>query len=76
MNPPPATDQFLSEDDLDLQNLSWEELLAQWDAWLRAASATDGEDADRYSHGVFLREPPGGPPAKHPLAPSLRGRKK
>lgn len=52
-----STDQFLSEDDLDLQNLTWEELLAEWDAWLQAASSTDAEDADLYSHGVFVRDP-------------------
>ncbi|MEP6820990.1 MAG: hypothetical protein ABI946_01425 [Chthoniobacterales bacterium] len=57
MSTPPISDQFLSEDDLDLQNLTWDELLAEWDAWLRAASSTDEEDADVYSHGVFLREP-------------------
>jgi len=49
------TDQFLSEDDLNLRDLSWEELLVQWDAWLRAASATDTEDAGEYEHGVFVR---------------------
>ena len=57
MSPPPVTDHFLGEDDLDLQNLTWEELLAEWDAWLHAASVTDSEDADLYSHGVFVREP-------------------
>ncbi len=57
MRAPPTSDHFLSEDDLDLQNLSWNELLAEWDAWLRAASSTDEEDAEVYSHGVFLREP-------------------
>ncbi len=51
------TDQFLSEEDLDLRNLTWEELLAVWDAWLRQASATDEEDAHLYSHGVFETEP-------------------
>lgn len=62
---PALTDQFLSEDDLDLQNLTWDELLAEWDAWLRAASVTDDEDAGSYSHGVFLRDPslPVSPPS-------------
>ena len=50
-------DQFLSEEDLDLKNLSWEELLAVWDAWLRQASITDDADARLYSHGVFTTEP-------------------
>ncbi len=48
-------EQFLSEEDLDLRNLSWDELLAQWNAWLQVASATDEEDANEYSHGVFVR---------------------
>jgi len=51
------TDQFLSEEDLDLKNLSWEELLKVWENWLRQASATDEQDADQYSHGVFTRDP-------------------
>jgi len=50
-------DCFLSEEDLDLKNLSWEELLAVWDAWLRQASATDEADSHLYSHGVFTTEP-------------------
>ncbi len=56
MNPKP-TDVFLSEEDLDLQNLSDEELAAVYEAWLRAASITDEEDKHLYSHGVFLAEP-------------------
>lgn len=48
---------FLSEEDLDLQNLSWEELLAWWDLWLRQAQATNELDAHLYSHGVFRVEP-------------------
>jgi hypothetical protein len=54
---PTGTDHFLSEEDLDLANLSWNELLAVWDAWLRQASATDDTDAHLYSHGVFTSEP-------------------
>lgn len=46
-------DRFLSDEDLDLKNLSWEELLAVWNAWLRQAAATDKQDAAHYSHGVF-----------------------
>jgi len=56
MNPKPS-DVFLSEEDLDLQNLSDEELAAVYEAWLRAASITDDEDQHLYSHGVFLTEP-------------------
>lgn len=53
----PGTDVFLSEEDLDLQNLSDEELDAVHEAWLAAASATDEADKHLYSHGVFLVEP-------------------
>lgn len=47
-------DQFLSEEDLDLQNLTEEELIAYWNLWLEQAQATNDEDADEYSHGVFM----------------------
>jgi hypothetical protein len=47
-------DEFLSEEDLDLANLSWDELIAVWNAWLLQAQATNDEDADEYSHGVFV----------------------
>jgi hypothetical protein len=50
-------DEFLSEEDLDLKNLSWEELMAWWDLWLRDAQASNDLDAHLYSHGVFLSEP-------------------
>lgn len=50
-----STDQFLSEEDLDLRALSWEELLLQWNAWLHAASITDADDEGEYEHGVFVR---------------------
>jgi len=53
----PVEDRFLSEEDLDLANLSWEELIAVWNAWLRQAAATDEADAHLYSHGVFTTEP-------------------
>jgi hypothetical protein len=57
-------DEFLSEEDLDLKNLSWEELLAYWDLWLRQAQATNDLDEHLYAHGVFRRDPsrPGPPP--------------
>ena len=54
MNQDERPDQFLSEEDLDLRNLSWEELIQQRIAWLLAASATDAED-DEYEHGVFMK---------------------
>jgi hypothetical protein len=47
-------DEFLSEEDLDLRNLTEEELLAYWDAWLRQAQVTNDLDEDEYSHGVFM----------------------
>ena len=50
-------DEFLSEEDLDLANLSWAELLAWWNEWLRLAQATNDADAHEYSHGVFRVEP-------------------
>ena len=54
---PGPRDEFLSEEDLDLRNLSWDELLAYWNLWLRMAQATNDADAHLYSHGVFTREP-------------------
>jgi hypothetical protein len=50
-------DEFLSEEDLDLRNLSWEELLVYWELWLRQAQASNDLDARSYSHGVFRDEP-------------------
>ncbi len=47
-------DEFLSEEDLALRDLSLEELLAWWDLWLRQAQATNEADQDNYSHGVFV----------------------
>jgi len=50
-------DEFLSEEDLDLKNLSWDELLAWWNLWLRQAQASNDQDAHLYSHGVFSVDP-------------------
>ena len=50
-------DEFLSEEDLDLQNLSEEELIAYWNLWLTQAQATNDLDEALYSHGVFERDP-------------------
>lgn len=52
-------DEFLSEEDLDLRNLSQEELIAYWNLWLEQAQATNDLDARSYSHGVFEIAPPG-----------------
>ncbi len=50
-------DEFLSEEDLDLRNLSDEELEAVWMQWLLMAQATNDLDAGAYSHGVFDWDP-------------------
>ena len=50
-------DEFLSEEDLDLRNLSEAELHAWWDEWLRMAQATNDLDEHSYSHGVFREAP-------------------
>ena len=50
-------DEFLSEEDLDLQNLSRDELMAWWNLWLVQAQTTNDLDDRLYSHGVFTREP-------------------
>ncbi len=57
-------DEFLSEEDLDLKNLSQEELYAWWDWWLREAQATNDLDEHLYSHGVFREEPRSEPGSK------------
>lgn len=46
-------DQFLSEENLDLRNMSEEEIQAYWDIWFRQAQATNDLDKYAYSHGVF-----------------------
>ena len=53
----PRRDEFLSEEDLDLRNLSDEELSAYWLLWLHQAQATNEIDAGTYEHGVFRRDP-------------------
>jgi len=50
-------DEFLSEEDLDLRNLTEEELYAWWDWWLVQAQTTNDLDEHTYSHGVFTVEP-------------------
>ena len=49
----PARDRFLSEEDLDLRNLPWEELLRWWELWLREAQVWNEDDEHEYAHGVF-----------------------
>lgn len=50
-------DEFLSEEDLDLRNMTEQELYAYWNFWLRQAQATNDMDQYTYSHGVFTVEP-------------------
>lgn len=50
-------EEFLSEEDLDLRNLTDEELAAWWNLWLRMAQATNELDEATYEHGVFDRDP-------------------
>jgi hypothetical protein len=50
-------DEFLSEEDLDLQTLSLDEVMAYWDLWFRQAQATNDADEWSYSHGVFDEVP-------------------
>ena len=50
-------DEFLSEEDLSLKELSDEELFAYWELWLQQAQATNDLDEHSYSHGVFEHEP-------------------
>lgn len=50
-------DEFLSEEDLDLKNLTQEELIAYWNLWLEQAQITNAFDEALYSHGVFRRDP-------------------
>lgn len=50
-------DEFLSEEDLDLRNLSDDELVSYWNQWLEQAQVTNAADANTYSHGVFADEP-------------------
>ncbi len=47
-------DEFLSEEDLDLKNLTWDGLIAYWNLWLEQAQATNDLDEHEYSHGVFV----------------------
>ncbi|MDZ4774048.1 MAG: hypothetical protein SGI72_13040 [Planctomycetota bacterium] len=54
-------DEFLSEEDLDLRNMSQNELLAYWQLWLEQAQSTNDLDEDLYSHGVFTRAPRSNP---------------
>jgi hypothetical protein len=69
----PRRDEFLSEDDLALRELSYQELLERWNQWLLQAQSTNDADRRLYSHGVFRDEPDlssGG----NPTVPGPQGR--
>jgi len=44
--------ELLSEDDLNLKELTWEELDRAWDLWFDLAQATNDFDPP-WTHGVF-----------------------
>ena len=50
-------DEFLSEEDLDVRNMSEAELMAWWQRWLELAQATNDQDEHTYSHGVWRVDP-------------------
>ena len=52
------SDSFLSEEDLDLKNLTFEELILEWNAWLDQAQANNEFDKGHYSHACFGYEMP------------------
>ena len=54
---PRTDDEFLSEEDLDLRNLTEDELIAYWNLWLEQAQTTNDLDQGSSSHGVFDRDP-------------------
>ncbi len=45
--------KMLSDDDLNLRNMSDEELAAAWDLWFDLAQSTNDADPP-YTHGVFV----------------------
>jgi hypothetical protein len=54
--------KLLSDDDLDLSEMSDEELAAAWDLWFDLAQATNDGDPT-WTHGVFvgITSPPPSP---------------
>jgi hypothetical protein len=45
--------QMLSEDDLNLKEISVDELVRAWDLWFNLAQSTNADDPP-YTHGVFI----------------------
>jgi hypothetical protein len=68
-----SRDEFLSDEDLDLGNLSTDELVAYWNLWLAQAQISNDQDQALYSHGVFERDPsvPNEQPAARPPADTV-----
>lgn len=58
-------DEFLSEEDLDIRNMDFDELVCYWNMWLEHAQATNEFDRRTYSHGVFTEEPETEPTENH-----------
>lgn len=52
------TDHFLSEEDVSIRDMDWDELITWWNLWLEQAQVTNDIDQHEYSHGVFRHEPP------------------
>lgn len=57
--------ELLSEDDLNLKNMTREELDRAWDLWFDLAQSTNDFDPP-YTHGVFVLCEPGPQPAQTP----------
>ena len=51
--------KLLSDDDLDLEDLTDEELARAWDLWFDLAQTTNDDDPP-WTHGVFLLSETGG----------------
>ena len=49
--------KLISEEDLDIKNMTDDELSAWWLLWLQLAQSTNDKGAGSYSHGVFDHDP-------------------
>lgn len=63
--------QTLSDDDLNLAELSDDELVLAWDLWFDLAQATNDDDP-AYTHGVFQLARLPDAPARDPGAQDQR----
>ncbi|HMO18168.1 MAG TPA: hypothetical protein PKA63_08285 [Oligoflexia bacterium] len=50
---------FLSEDDLNLKDMSFEEVVTAWNEWFKTAQLTNAEDENIFSHSCFGSTVPG-----------------